>query len=72
MEEELNFIQVKLIKSLDRLDKENVDIEKEVARSNSISQLANTYIKSCNLIIRVEESKNNIKNKIVDLKNEKE
>lgn len=72
MEEELNFIQVKLIKSLDRLDKENVDIGKEVARSNSISQLANTYIKSCNLIIRVEESKNNIKNKIVDLKNEKE
>lgn len=71
MEEELNFIQVKLIKSLDRLDKENVDIEKEVARSNSISQLANTYIKSCNLIIRVEESKKNIKNKIVDLKNEK-
>lgn len=71
MEEELNFIQVKLIKSLDRLDKENVDIEKEVARSNSISQLANTYIKSCNLIIRVEESKKDIKNKIVDLKNEK-
>jgi len=71
MEEELNFIQLKLIKSLDRLDKENVDIEKEVARSNSISQLANTYIKSCNLIIRVEESKNNVKNKIVDLKSEK-
>ena len=71
MEEELNFIQAKLIKSLDRLDNEKVDIEREVARSNSISQLANTYIKSCNLIIRVEENKRNIKNKIVDTKNEK-
>lgn len=71
MIEELNNIQKKLLNNLERLDKETVDIEKEVARSNAISQLANTYIKSCNLKIRVEESKNNVKNKIIGIKSGK-
>jgi hypothetical protein len=43
--------------NLDRLDNEKDNLSDEVARSNAISQLANTYIKTCNLIIRVEESK---------------
>ena len=47
MNKELKKIQKKLINNLERLDKETENIEKEVARSNSISQLANTYIKSC-------------------------
>ncbi len=71
MRDELGIIQEKLLRNLERLDEETVDIEKEVARSNAISQLANTYIKSCNLVIRVEESKKNVKNKIVSIKNEK-
>jgi uncharacterized protein (UPF0335 family) len=64
MENDIKRIQKNLMDNLERLNKEKKNINEEVARSNAISQLANTYIKSCNLIIRVEESKNNIKNKI--------
>ena len=56
-------IQQSLIKNLDRLDQAEENIVEEVARSNAISQLANTYIKSCNLIIRAEETKANVANK---------
>ena len=64
MEEDIKTIQKTLISNLQKLDKEKENIGEEVARSNAISQIANTYIKSCNLIIRVEESKENIKRKI--------
>ena len=64
MKDEIKTIQKKLIDSLKRLDNADENITEEVARSNAISQLANTYIKTCNLIIRVEESKENIKKKI--------
>lgn len=64
MKDNIKDIQLKLMNSLERLDKAKDDLNEEVARSNAISQLANTYIKSCNLIIRVEESKNGVKNKI--------
>ena len=64
MNEDIKNIQEKLMNNLERLDKEKKNISDEVARSNAISQLANTYIKTCNLVIRVEESKFNIKNKI--------
>jgi len=67
MDNQIKNIQEKLMTNLERLDKANDNISEEVARSNAISQLANTYIKTCNLIIRVEESKNNVKNKISDL-----
>lgn len=70
MNKEIKIIQEKLIKNLKRLDKESENINDEVARSNAISQLANTYIKTCNLVIRVEESKLNIKSKIKEI-NEK-
>lgn len=64
MEGNIKKIQEKLLRSLERLDEVQEGLSEEVARSNAISQLANTYIKSCNLIIRVEESKNNVKSKI--------
>lgn len=57
-------IQRTLMNNLERLDKENVNLSDEVARSNAISQLANTYIKTCNLVIRVEESKLYLKDKL--------
>lgn len=55
------------MENLERLNNEDVDVSEEVARSNAISQLANTYIKTCNLVIRVEESKLTIKNKISEM-----
>ena len=64
MNKNIEVIQDKLIKNLIRLDEEQHNLNDEVSRSNAISQLANTYIKTCNLVIRVEESKEAIKNKI--------
>lgn len=72
MKDNIKDIQLKLINSLERLDKAKDDLNEEVARSNAISQLANTYIKSCNLIIRAEESKNGVKNKINGVINNEE
>lgn len=72
MENNIKEIQEKLMNSLERLDKANDGLGEEVARSNAISQLANTYIKSCNLIIRVEETKNGVKNKINGVVNNEE
>lgn len=68
MKEEIKTIQKKLIDSLKRLDVADENITEEVARSNAISQLANTYIKTCNLIIRVEEAKDSVKKKIDGVK----
>lgn len=70
MENALKTIQEKLLNNLERLDEEKDNINDEVARSNAISQLANTYIKTCNLVIRVEESKLNLFKRISDI-NEK-
>ena len=64
MKDEIKTIQKKLIDSLKRLDVADENITEEVARSNAISQLANTYIKTCNLIIRVEDAKDSVKKKI--------
>ena len=68
MKDEIKTIQKKLIDSLKRLDNANENITEEVARSNAISQLANTYIKTCNLIIRVEDAKDSVKKKIDGVK----
>jgi len=70
MENALKTIQEKLLNNLERLDKESDNINDEVARSNAISQLANTYIKTCNLVIRVEESKLNLFKRISDINEE--
>lgn len=67
MENDIKKIQETLMNNLERLDIANDNLSEEVARSNAISQLANTYIKSCNLIIRAEECQLNIKNKIDDV-----
>lgn len=72
MNEDIKKIQDKLMNNLERLDNEKDNLSDEVARSNAISQLANTYIKTCNLVIRVEESKVNMKNKINDVMNNEE
>lgn len=64
MDNNIKFIQDKLIDSLSRLDAADETLMEEVARSNAVSQLANTYIKACNLVIRVEEGKLNLKNKL--------
>ena len=69
MNEDIKTIQEKLMNNLERLDNEKDNLSDEVARSNAISQLANTYIKTCNLIIRVEESKFGIRNKIGEVVN---
>lgn len=71
MEKDIQLIQETLINNLQKLDKVKENISEEVARSNAISQIANTYIKSCNLVIRVEESKQDVKNKIGMINNEK-
>ena len=68
MKDEIKTIQKKLIDSLKRLDNADENITEEVARSNAISQLANTYIKTCNLIIRVEDAKDSVKKKIDGVK----
>lgn len=70
MNNAIKTIQDKLLKNLERLDNEENNINDEVARSNAIAQLANTYIKTCNLIIRVEESKLNVVKKISDINEE--
>lgn len=70
MEKDIKKIQAKLINNLERIDKATDNISEEVARSNAISQLANTYIKSCNLMIRVEECEYDIKRKIKDVAND--
>lgn len=72
MKEDIKKIQEKLMNNLERLDKAKDNISEEVARSNAISQIANTYIKSCNLVIRVEESKVKVINKIDDVVNNEE
>ena len=72
MNEDIKKIQERLMNNLERLDTANDNISEEVARSNAISQIANTYIKSCNLVIRVEESKVNVRSKISDVVNNEE
>lgn len=72
MNEDIKTIQETLMNNLERLDKANDNISEEVARSNAISQIANTYIKSCNLVIRAEESKVNVRSKISDVTNNEE
>lgn len=60
-------IQDKLMNNLERLDNAKDNIGEEVAKSNAVAQLSNTYIKTCNLMIRIEESKQDIRNKIGDV-----
>ena len=72
MNEDIRKIQERLMNNLERIDSAKDNISDEVARSNAVSQLANTYIKSCNLVIRAEESKASIRNKIKDVVNNEE
>lgn len=69
MEKDIKKIQERLMNNLERLDGAEENLSDEVARSNAISQLANTYIKSCNLLIRAEECEIDIRHKIKDVVN---
>ena len=72
MKNDIKEIQRRLMDNLERLNEAKDNLSEEVARSNAVSQLANTYIKSCNLIIRVEESKVSVKNKLGEVINNEE
>lgn len=69
MENNITIIQNRLMENLERLNNAKDNLSDEVARSNAISQLANTYIKSCNLVIRVEETKVDVSKQIKDVIN---
>ena len=71
MDKDIKRIQSKLMGALDKLSEaQDTNLKDEVSRSNAIAQVANTYIKSCNLIIRVEEAQTNIKSHIEMMNNE--
>ena len=57
MDDNIKTIQEKLLNNLERLDNCKENIVEEVSRSNAIAELSNTYIKTCNLKLRLEESK---------------
>lgn len=72
MNKDIETIQEKLMNNLERLDNVKDNISEEVARSNAVAQLSNTYIKTCNLVIRIEESKVNVRNKVSKVINNEE
>ena len=72
MNKDIKEIQERLMNNLERLDSAKDNISEEVARSNAVAQLSNTYIKTCNLVIRIEESKNDIRNKVSKVINNEE
>lgn len=72
MNNDIKNIQERLMNNLERLDNAKDNISEEVARSNAVAQLSNTYIKTCNLVIRIEESKNDIRNKVSQVINNEE
>lgn len=72
MNNDIKEIQERLMNNLERLDNAKENISEEVARSNAVTQLSNTYIKTCNLVIRIEESKNDIRNKVSKVINNEE
>jgi len=58
MKNSLFEIQETLMRQIKRIDDETLhgkDLEQEIARSNAISNTANTYIKTININIRVKE-----------------
>lgn len=72
MNKDIETIKEKLIESLDILSKsKKEDLQLVVGRSNAIAQLANTYIKTCNLVLRIQESKRKTKLEIEMIDNEK-
>lgn len=72
MNNDIKEIQERLMNNLERLDNAKDNISEEVARSNTVAQLSNTYIKTCNLVIRIEESKKDIRNKVSKVINNEE
>lgn len=54
-------IQKTILKNIEKIDQCEEDIGKEIGRSNAISRLANAYIQTCNLSIRLKHSTNSLK-----------
>lgn len=54
-------IQKTILDNIEKIDKCEEDIAKEIGRSNAISRLANAYIQTCNLSIRLKNSTGNLK-----------
>lgn len=61
-------IQKTILANIEKIDKCDEDIGKEIGRSNAISRLANAYIQTCNLSIRLKNSTNNLKGLLNDKK----
>ena len=61
-------IQEIIINNIKKIDKCEGEISKEVGRSNAISRLANAYIQTCNLSIRLKNSTNSLKGLINEMK----
>lgn len=61
LNENIIMIQKTILKNIEKIDKCEEDIGKEIGRSNAISRLANAYIQTCNLSIRIKNSTNNLK-----------
>lgn len=57
----LEYIQKKLLLSLDKLNVENPDLKKEIMLSNAITKVTNTYLNTCNLKLKLESKKINDK-----------
>lgn len=54
-------IQKTILANIEKIDKCDGEIAKEIGRSNAISRLANAYIQTCNLSIRLKHSTNSLK-----------
>ena len=54
-------IQQTILANLEKLNHCDENISKEIGRSNSISRLANAYIQTCNLSLRLKNSSHNLK-----------
>lgn len=61
-------IQEIIINNIKKIDKCEGEIAQEVGRSNAISRLANAYIQTCNLSIRLKNSTNSLKGLINEKK----
>lgn len=57
----INKIQNIILENIVKIDKCEENLGKEVGRSNAISKLANAYIQTCNLSIRLKNSTGNLK-----------
>lgn len=61
LNENIEKIQKTILTNIEKIDQCEEDIGKEIGRSNAISRLANAYIQTCNLSIKLKHSTNSLK-----------